>query len=330
MPNCPSCAAETVPEANFCGRCGTRLTAASPEAKCRCGAGPEAIDAAGFCSECGVRQLDAEPGDHEEHIVDANFAAVTDRGRRHAINEDAVVITDAISTNGAARLIVICDGVSSSTGAAQASASAVQAFRTTAIAALARGDELADIALKAAHAAQQAVAAVPHHDDAETAPASTLVAAIVRAQRAVIIWAGDSRAYQLAGTPVQLTRDHSWYNDAVERGALTPMQAKQHKYAHAIVNSLGGTAEDCTFAPSLIELDLPERASLLLCSDGLWNYVDTPEAMARLAAGEAEAIDLCRLLVEFANRQGGHDNISVALLRLNADPAAGLTPDPAG
>lgn len=327
MPSCPCCAAETLPDANFCGRCGARLTApaVSPAAMCRCGAGPEAIDAAGFCNECGVRQLDAEPGDHLEYIIDADFAAVTDRGRRHAVNEDAVVIADASSADGTARLLVICDGVSSSTAAAQASAAAVQAFRTTAIEALARGGDLAGAALQAARAAQHAVAAIPHPYDAETAPASTLVAAVVQARRAVVVWAGDSRAYQLAGAPVQLTRDHSWYNEAIERGVLTAAQARQHKYAHAIVNSLGGSPEGGEFTPSLIDLVLPEPACLLLCTDGLWNYVDTAEAMAKLVEGEAEAIDLCRRLVDCANRQGGHDNISVALLRLNADAANGAS-----
>ena len=56
MPNCLSCGSETVPDANFCGRCGVKLKAV---AACRCGAGPESIDAAGFCEECGVRQIDA-------------------------------------------------------------------------------------------------------------------------------------------------------------------------------------------------------------------------------------------------------------------------------
>jgi serine/threonine protein phosphatase PrpC len=319
MPSCPACASETVPDANFCGRCGAKL-GASPElavAKCRCGAGPESIDAAGFCNQCGVRQLEADPSDHQEQIVDADFAAVTDRGRRHPVNEDAVFIAEATSPSGPVHLLAVCDGVSTSTGAAQASAGAVEAFRKVAITALARGDELVDAAKQAARAAQDAVVAVPHHDG-ENAPATTLVAAIVRARRAVIIWAGDSRAYRLADTTAQLTRDDSWYNDVVERGVLTPAQAKKHKYAHAIVSSLGGLAEGGEFAPNLIDIALPERAGILLCSDGLWNYADPPEEIGKLASGDGDAIEVCRRLVAFANSHGGHDNISAVLLRLHA------------
>jgi serine/threonine protein phosphatase PrpC len=319
MPNCPSCDSEAVPGANFCGRCGAKLATLPepPVARCRCGAGSESIDAAGFCNECGVRQIDASPRDHEEHVIDANFGAVTDRGRRHAVNEDAVFIADATNPKGPIRLLVVCDGVSTSIAAAQASASAVEAFGNTVRAAVARGDDLADAAMQAARAAQDAVVALPYHD-ADNAPAATLVAAVVCERRAVIVWAGDSRAYMLTDTPVQLTRDHSWFNDVVERGVLTPAQARRHKYAHAIVNSLGGLTEGGEFAPSLIDTVLPEGAGILLCSDGLWNYADSPEEIGKLACCEGDAIEVCRQLVAFANRQGGHDNISVVLLRPNA------------
>ena len=88
MQSCPSCAAETIPDANFCGRCGARLkrvalaVALASIAACRCGAGPESIDAAGFCNECGMRQTD-DGRDHEEQVIDRDFAAVTDRGLAH-------------------------------------------------------------------------------------------------------------------------------------------------------------------------------------------------------------------------------------------------------
>jgi serine/threonine protein phosphatase PrpC len=319
MQTCPSCAAETIPDANFCGRCGAKLklVAAAPVAACRCGAGPESIDAAGFCNECGVRQIDADPRDHEEHVVDADFGGVTDRGRRHATNEDAIAITERSSPSGPVRLLVVCDGVSTSSAAGQASAAAVGAFRDTALAALARGDDLADAAKKAANAAQRAVVAVPYPSDG-VAPAATLMAALVRDRRAVLAWAGDSRAYLIGKTPSQITRDDSWYNDIVAKGALTPEQARNHKYAHAIVNSLGGLAEGDVFSPNFLDIALPANAQLLLCSDGLWNYADAPEALADLAPDTGAAVEVCRQLVAFANRQGGDDNISAVLLRLPA------------
>ena len=219
------------------------------------------------------------------------------------------------------RLLVVCDGVSSSTAAARASAAAVAAFRDAAFAAIARGDDLAAAAAGAAEAAQSAVVAIPYPEDSP-APAATLMAALVRGGRAVLAWAGDSRAYRLDAPPSLLTRDDSWYNDIVERGVLTPDQARRHKYAHAIVNSLGGLAEGDAFAANFREVDLPAGSLLLLCSDGLWNYAETPEALAALVPAEGAAVEICRSLVAFANREGGHDNISAVALRT---PAGGET-----
>jgi serine/threonine protein phosphatase PrpC len=321
MPNCLSCGSETVPDANFCGRCGVKLkpVAEAPIIACRCGAGPESIDAAGFCEECGVRQIDAAPEDHAEQAIGANFAGVTDRGRRHPVNEDAIGIAEAPSPSGLVRLLIVCDGVSTSSEAARASAAAVEAFTQTALARAAAGDDLAAVARRAAGAAQNAVLSIPYAST-DNAPAATLVAALVRDLRAAIVWAGDSRAYLLAPTPSQLTRDDSWFNDIVESGALTPKQAKAHKYAHAIVKSLGALAEGEAFAPNVLETELPERAWLLLCSDGLWNYAEAAPELAELAAPATEAesaLEACRRLVAFANAGGGHDNISAVLLRLS-------------
>jgi serine/threonine protein phosphatase PrpC len=316
MPNCPACASETIPDANFCGRCGAKLHAleAAPAVACRCGAGPEAIDAAGFCEECGIRQSAPEPGEHEEQAIDGDFAAVTDKGRRHAVNEDAIGLARGPSPAGPVSVLVVCDGVSTSTAADRASSAAVAAFKTAALAAVGRGAELAAAAREAADAAQAAVVAIPF-PSADNAPAATLVAALARAGRAAIVWAGDSRAYRLAPDPAQLTRDDSWYNEMVESGALTAKQAKSHKFAHAIVRSLGALADSEAFNPTILEIALPRGAALLLCSDGLWNYAEAADDLLEAAPETGSALDICRALVAFANREGGHDNISAALLR---------------
>ena len=72
------------------------------------------------------------------------------------------------------------------------------------------------------------------------------------------------------------------------------------------------------FGPNVLEVELPERAWLLLCSDGLWNYSETARELAASAPEEGSAIEACRRLVAFANAGGGHDNISAVLLRLTA------------
>ena len=71
---------------------------------------------------------------------------------------------------------------------------------------------------------------------------------------------------------------------------------------------------------NVLEVELPERAWVLLCSDGLWNYAEAARELAELAASAPEAesaLEACRRLVAFANAGGGHDNISAVLLRLS-------------
>jgi serine/threonine protein phosphatase PrpC len=316
MSACPSCQNETKPSANFCGKCGTRLKAltTTPVAVCRCGAGPESIDTAGFCNECGVRVVDADPRSHEELVVDASFGGVTDRGRRHASNEDAIGLAEGPSPLGPVRVLIVCDGVSTSSAAAQASTAAVAAFRDAALASLRADPDLSRAALLAADAAQRAVVAIPFQEG-QNAPATTLVAALVRDRAAVIAWAGDSRAYQIDDDPKQLTKDDSWLNHVVDRGELTAEQARKHKYAHAIVNSLGNFADGDVVMPNICEIMLPAASRLLLCSDGLWNYADDIQKMAQLVPA-VDALDACRELVAFANKEGGHDNISAIILAI--------------
>lgn len=316
MFDCPSCGSDTIAGANFCGRCGVKLKTVAVAA-CRCGAGPESIDAAGFCLECGVRQIDAAPEDHEELAIDANFAGVTDKGRRHSVNEDAIGIAEGPSPSGVVRLGIVCDGVSTSSAAARASRAAVEAFTKAALAGVASGDPLAAAARRAVDAAQATVLAIPFGRD-EAAPAATLVAALTRGLDAALVWVGDSRAFLLDPSPSQLTRDDSWINEIVESGALTLQQAKAHKYAHAIVKSLGALDKSEVFAPNILATTLPENARILLCSDGLWNYAEEPESLAACVSPEGSALDYCRRLVAYANAEGGHDNISAVMLRVSA------------
>jgi serine/threonine protein phosphatase PrpC len=322
MHACPVCSTAAAADDYFCGNCGKPLKAAAPDTAsgCCCGAGPEAIDASGFCCECGLRQGSPATGRHDytELVLSDGFAGITDRGRRRATNEDAVLIAEGPSPSGVVRLLAVCDGVSSVSAAGLASAAAVVALRDAALAAVARGDSLTDAVSLGVDAAQAAVCALPYPPDGK-APATTLVAALVRGQQTVLAWAGDSRAYLLAPAQLLLTRDDSWFNDIIGSGALTPEQARRHPYAHAITNCLGAPHEGESFMPHIQEFVLPAQAVLLLCSDGLWNYAEDAGALAQSLpanGSDCDTISLCRHLAGFANGQGGHDNISVAMLRL--------------
>jgi serine/threonine protein phosphatase PrpC len=318
MPNCPSCTASADEGDRFCGECGAALVPL-PMAMtgCTCGGAPVALDRDGFCDDCG-KKVSVDPHDHAELVLSKDFAGVTDRGRRHQNNEDALLIAEAQSPLGPVQLLVVCDGVSSSSAADEASQVATAGFRDAALKAVETGAPLRDAIAAGAAAAQAAVCAVPFAEG-DPAPAATLMAALICGRDAVLAWAGDSRAYLLAPTPRLLTRDDSWLNEIVAMGTLSEEQAKRHPNAHAITSCLGQFEDGEIFQPHIEPLELPGAAILLLCSDGLWNYAETPDAMARLLPASALKLDtlsICRAMIAYANEQGGHDNITVAMLRV--------------
>jgi protein phosphatase len=138
--------------------------------------------------------------------------------------------------------------------------------------------------------------------------ATTLVAVIVDDSH--LWWAnvGDSRAYLIGQDEVQrLTRDHSWVEEQVRRGTLTPEQARLSERRNVITRSIGFEPEvDVdTGGP----LDLHQGDLVVLCSDGLHGLL-TDEEIAQIARTYpcAEATER---LVWLSNKRGGTDNISV-------------------
>ena len=355
---CPKCGADASDTARFCESCGARLIPdAGPPAganatgagdRCRCGAGPEEADALGYCLACGVKRPKptparaALPRDHVEIALAPGFAAVSDRGLRHANNQDDAALAVEDLAGVSAHVLVVCDGVSSAQEADTASALACVAARDALRSAL-HADAPVSISdmRQAIQEAHSAARTIPYQRDHETLgpPGTTLVAAVVHQGTITVGWAGDSRAYWLGPDGARmLTHDHSWVNEAVDAGEMSLEEALRSKEAHAITRCLGALNGDDPLEPSAATFPLPtDGGLLLLCSDGLWNYADTPEELAALvgaAPPETDARALCRRLVEFALAEGGRDNVTAAVLalgpqgrvRLDGEEEGGGTP----
>ncbi len=320
---CPKCGAAAPEEARFCEACGASLAptlaAAAPGERCRCGAGPEAKGSDGYCSVCGLRWPEARkplPRDHVELLLTPGFAGMTDRGKRHAINEDALALADV---PGVGSVLIVSDGVSSAQRSEEASETAAQTARTVLEAALRDNSPDAAAAMKAAIlAAHEAACTVPYDpDQPKEPPGATLVAALVRGGLATLGWLGDSRAYWIGPTESRLlTHDHSWVNAVVDAGEMSEAEALRAPEAHAITRCLGLLNGDAP-EPTVITVPMTASGWLLLCSDGLWNYAPQTEQVAelvrRVPAG-SDALAICRLLINYALSKGGRDNITVALL----------------
>ncbi|MFG1604420.1 protein phosphatase 2C domain-containing protein [Actinoplanes sp. NPDC049265] len=282
---CAACDDERAAGATFCEACGRRLITCA-----HCGGG---VGDDGYCESCGM--MAERENDHAEHDAGPLGAAVTDRGRRHHRNEDAMFLTDGH--------IVVCDGVSASARADEASSTAASVAGQS----LAAGLSPVDALLKAG----EAVSALGTDHDS---PACTIVAASVHGSTVTWAWVGDSRAYWVPaeGPAERLTEDDSWARHAVDLGA-DPETAMLSPQAHAITAWLGADAP--AVRPSAVDREFDSPGTLVLCTDGLWNYLPDPADFADAVRGNLEQGPLAaaRALVGLANERGGADNITVAL-----------------
>lgn len=127
----------------------------------------------------------------------------------------------------------------------------------------------------------------------------------------VVLNLGDSRVYRLSGDIFeQVSVDHSVVQELMDRGELTPEQAKIHPYRHMVTRALGaGPDSDPDYW--LIPAEAGDR--MLICSDGLTGEVDDA-AIEKLLRSPSDVRTLSQDLVGRALDGGGHDNISVVLV----------------
>ncbi|EWT04364.1 serine/threonine protein phosphatase [Intrasporangium chromatireducens Q5-1] len=281
----------------------------------------------GYCDHCGT-----PPPDPRDHFTDAPaawLAGVCDIGRRHSRNEDALALF-ADETAGRRAAIVVCDGVSMATDSHIASLAAAQAARDDLAQPLPRGVGTPDAwsaaagrALTAAVLAANEAVKAAVTEQVPNPPSCTIAAAVIEGDTVVAGNVGDSRVYWLPDDPkepaLQLGDDDSFAAERIRSG-VPREEAENGPQAHSITRWLGSDApEDLT--PHLTTLRVYTPGWLLVCSDGLWNYCSEAEALrdllttTRTAAGDEPAA-LAQGLVDFANEQGGRDNITVALARL--------------
>lgn len=142
---------------------------------------------------------------------------------------------------------------------------------------------------------------------------STVVAMLACERRCGCLWAGDSRLYLFrAGHLKQLTRDHSQVERLRARGLITAEEAKHHPAHNTITRAVGAATR---LALDVLTLEVGDGDMFLLCSDGLSNEVEDPGIAAVLAASAGDCAAAANELVQQALVNGGHDNVSVVVLR---------------
>ncbi len=308
---CPACGGLIFEEERFCELCGSPVT------------GPD--------DPVGPSGTTAAPDSRQVHDLGA-VAAVSDPGRRRTRNEDAVSVATASS---GACVVALADGVGSTLNSDRASRAAVDAALGVLEVGLGApagpGDEvIAERLARAFDVAQRAVLAVPSGASGESdlMPSTTLVAAVTRPGGLAVASVGDSRAYWLSESHPDggriLTVDDSWAQDRIAEG-VPAVEAYRDPEAHTITRWLGADAPSTV--PGVASAEVSEAGVLVVCSDGLWNYFDTPAQMLdviRPLAGVSPR-SLAERLVAAALEAGGHDNVTVAVALVGPAP-----PSPTG
>jgi serine/threonine protein phosphatase PrpC len=315
---CPACGAQVSGADNFCEKCGHEMFAAAVSTgsavamACR-NCGSAQITADGYCEQCGQEAPSAR--DHVE-IDLGRLAGVSDRGRRHLSNEDAMGLALTETPGGTAAMAVVCDGVSTSARPAEASLAAAQAALGELTGMLRGGMRAAEALPRAVLAADAAVRDLA--GQSLNAPAATMVSAVVTADAVVVAWIGDSRAYWLPadhdlGNQL-LTRDDSLAVELAAAGALPAADAITSPHAHIVTRWLGADAEPGE--PHSEAFQPPGPGVLLLCTDGLWNYQPEADGLARLAGtiSPGDLASAAAALLAFALEAGGQDNVTIVLI----------------
>ena len=254
-------------------------------------------------------------------------------GAKRSPNQDALAIA---ATNTAARhsaIAAVSDGVSTSAHSELASQIAVDAATDSLIDALTRHPGVSDpddlcLTMRMAFlTAQDEIVARAGGDP--DGYACTLVLALFHRGLVIVANIGDSRAYWFGddGTNMVLTTDDSMAQLSIALG--TPREvAEASAQAHAITKWLGPSAPGLDSTVSAFRVAWP--GWLMVCTDGLWNYASAADELRGVfdhlpVEADASAERLSGALVDWANEQGGHDNISVGLIRIDEEdlPAAG-------
>ena len=203
-------------------------------------------------------------------------------------------------------LLIVADGVGGARAGEEASRLAVEITRQTFTE---QWSPDTRYTLESAIAQANAAVYTRGREEEFSGMGTTIVCAVLRRGQLYVAHVGDSRLYRLRGGWLeQLTVDHSWVQEQVNRGVLTEDQARNHPKRHIVSRSLGARA---TVEVELGQFNLRDGDTVLLCSDGLYEMVGNEtiaEVMTRLPLPQA-----CERLIAMANEAGGTDNITVVL-----------------
>ncbi|TCJ20431.1 Stp1/IreP family PP2C-type Ser/Thr phosphatase [Parasulfuritortus cantonensis] len=251
--------------------------------------------------------------------------SLSDPGMVRALNEDSVFTAADIG------LAILADGMGGYSAGEVASAMAIDTVSKELLGSLpglqgepldeATADLHEDIEF-AVGRANEAVHYASHNDPDCEGMGTTLVVAALLDGQITVAHVGDSRLYRFrAGVLEQVTRDHSWLDEQLALGVITPEQAMASRYKNIVTRGIG--IEE-TVDVEIHDYPAEQGDIYLLCSDGLSDMIEDPDIERLLGEHGQDLADAARHLIDQANENGGRDNVSVVLIRYGDNPKGWL------
>lgn len=243
--------------------------------------------------------------------MNTTVGQITDKGLKRQANEDNLL---ALPGRG---LYLVADGVGGRRGGQTASRTVAEVFEKVFNQPLAPSppesqiEELRALVASTVDLCNQKIFTEADLNPELNGMATTLALAAIRGDRAIVAHVGDSRVYRCDPQGlIQLTEDHSEVNEAVRAGLMTAEQAENHPRRNVISRAIGADSE---VEAEIIEIEVDESTTLLLCSDGITRHIRDEKLEQLLRSGNHPQA-ICQTMKHLCYNEGAEDNLTAIIV----------------
>lgn len=239
-----------------------------------------------------------------------NVFSETNIGLSRSENQDRVktaILGDDVA------FAVICDGMGGENAGSEASEKAINVIFERITKVFRRDydeNSIKNLLLSSVTTANAVVYDTAWSNSEKYGMGTTCVIAMCIGSKLHVVSVGDSRAYLISDKIEQVTKDHTMVMKMYENGEITKDEMKNHPKRNYITKAVGVSEQ---VVPDYYEMDLPNDAAVVLCSDGLSNYCDESDIYNTVTQTQLEQIS--NELIKIALENGGNDNITVAVIK---------------
>ncbi len=241
----------------------------------------------------------------------------TDLGNVRKNNEDActfVKIADENITRKRGCMVLVADGMGGHNAGEVASKIAMETVSEEYFKKGSDPDKEKALA-KAFVAANRKIFSMAQSNESYKGMGTTCTVLVIAGKHIYFAHAGDSRAYIFKGSTItQITEDHTLVQQLVKNGEISAAEAEVHPQRNVLTNAMG-TKPALRVDTGKAELTFNENDKLLVCSDGLYDYMSNTELAVAMQKNSLP--EIADYLIAEAKRRGGKDNITVALAQKN-------------